>query len=203
MENQEENIVVFSQNTDPIISEIINKYNLKETIDESKEKLKKGQLFNGGIILKVTENIILHSELKKDLPLIIKNELGVNDEIAKKLAEEIEKELAPLASIMPLKKYNELREEYSKKLVEINKEQPITAQPTRLIDENKTTPEEIATPKIPLGELKKPEAITETPTETPVEKKLPKVISAPPEIKKLNNPIQKIGASDTYREPIE
>ena len=92
-------IVIFSQDTAPIISTIIGKYNLVESTGEATKKMEAGKLFNGGVILNITEKIILNKSLKDSLPTLVEKELNVPGDIAKSVAKEIEEKLLPIGQV--------------------------------------------------------------------------------------------------------
>lgn len=177
MDNIDNKIVVFSQETAPIIAEIIKKYNLDETPQEASEIIKNGKFFRAGIVLNITEKVILDSNLKKDLSSMLQQELNISGEIASNIAKDIEKQLLPIAKIASLEETGEAE----KKIAETTeKEKQITAMPIRLIKENQET-------NIFKKNASEPETFKKTP------KKLPE---------KINKTIQP-HRTDTYREPIE
>jgi hypothetical protein len=189
MENINENkIVVFSQSTAPIISEIIQKYNLKETPDQMKEAGKRGRLFRGGIVLNIVENIVLNKLSKNNLVEILKREMPTSDDIATKMAVDINNKLLSIATIMSEEEFNKAKKNSIGSLVIPEKGNNTTVKPARLINEiTPNPPKEIISPKpTPKKEVMKPKKVQE--------------IRPQPKIQETKKSFRK---NDTYREPIE
>ena len=91
--------VLFIQDTVPIIDGIIEKYKLAETDQQIAEKISKGKLINGGILLDVTKKIVLGEILKTELPIILQKEFSVSEDIANNLAKEVQNQLLPIAKV--------------------------------------------------------------------------------------------------------
>lgn len=180
------NLVVFEDDTSPIISEILQKYGLKETDDEILEKIEKGEPLKPGIILNLTEDVVAARQSKEAMSSFLQKELSIPKQTAENIAEDIKNKLIPLAKkvspeeITALEKISE--EELSAPLEENDNEEKILYEPLPI---HKKIQEEISV-------VKKPP--------TPIKEKIPLVKESEFKPRKISKPSQK---SDIYREPID
>ncbi|OGZ65148.1 MAG: hypothetical protein A2998_02615 [Candidatus Staskawiczbacteria bacterium RIFCSPLOWO2_01_FULL_37_25b] len=165
------NKVFFEEDTFPIISQILEANSIKESREDVIKKISNDKPLMGEIIIDVTEKIVLENIQEKDACLFLKEQLNVTEQIAKQVYADIQKKLLPLA------KKNDVE-------TQTQEQKSITAQPTRLINENKN-----------IDNNKKP---------VKIRKERPKIIDPMIEEPKEIVPkvIQKRGP-DSYREPIE
>lgn len=101
LEKNQNQVVVFSEDTAPVISEILRKYDLEETDDETFEKLEKGIPLRGEVILNITEEITLGTTSTQELTSSLQKNLNIPKEIAEKLTEDIKRKLIALAQKVP------------------------------------------------------------------------------------------------------
>ena len=172
----ENKIVLFQQETAPIIATIIKKYGLEETPEVAFQKLKEGKLFNAGIILNLAQDVVLKKidDLKFISSLI--EEFKISQDVAENILKDIQENLIAGATETdaPIEKHEEV-----KNLTEQS------AQQAKDIVSNIKMDEE-------LGEIEEPEK--ELPKTKVMEKELPEKITESP--KQASGP-------DSYREPIE
>lgn len=186
-------VVIFSDATGPIISEILQKYQLEETDDETFKKLESGELLQGEIILNIVEEIILGKISQKDLPSLLGTRLNIKKETGENLARDIEAKLLVIAKKIPREEAEKMERE-AEIIVpeEIPAEKPLVA--PRPIAPKKEE-EEILQPswkKSPrIGKYEKTIEEPEIPKKPNLEKKPVEKIKKIPE------------KPDVYREPIE
>ncbi len=130
--NSQNQKIIFLENTSPIISELLKKYQLQETSGELSKKLTGGEIPRGGIILDIVIEVAQGKILKKDLSSALQKRLEISEEKTKKLAEDVEKKLLVLAKKVP------------KEETEIPEEPPVTKKP--LIAEKPSIIEKPETP---------------------------------------------------------
>jgi len=183
--------VYFAENKeDPfdVIIKILERNNLKENFDDAVNKRKEGKISGIDFLYAAAKTIAIGELNERDFILSAQKQLGVSPETAQNLNRDVKSMLLPLA----------VKERIGQP-APVEKEKPITAQPTRLIDElkenskeNIVSPEEpaIASPKNPIKKNNKP--VKEISEET---SKLPKKSIAQP-------PRQKSSGPDSYREPV-
>jgi len=94
-ENTQE-IVVFEEDTAPIISEILGKYNLLENEEQVLEKAEKEETLRPDILLYLTEAIVLGKIPKDSLTASIQKELNTSNQIAQSIATDVINKLLPL-----------------------------------------------------------------------------------------------------------
>ena len=164
------NKVFFEEDTFPIISQILEANSIKESREDVIKKISNDKPLMGEIIIDVTEKIVLENIQEKDACLFLKEQLNVTEQIAKQVYADIQKKL------LPLTKKNDVE-------TQTQEQKSITAQPTRLINENKN-----------IDNNKKP---------VKIRKERPKIIDPMIEEPKEIVPkvIQKRGP-DSYRQPI-
>ncbi len=137
-ENQNQ-VVVFSEDTAPVILEILRKYDLEETDDETFEKLEKDIPLRGEAILNIVEEITLGVTSTQELTSSLQKNLNVPKEIAEKLTEDIRKKLLVLAQRVP-KEDLELEEEITEEVILPQEKTPYVF-PKTSITENLSIPE--------------------------------------------------------------
>ncbi len=140
--------IIFSENTSPIISELLKKYQLQETPEELFKKLTKGGIPKGGIILDIVIETAEGKILKKDLTSALQKRLEISEEKAKKLAEDIEEKLLVLVKKVP------------KEEIEVPKEPLITKKP--LMTEKPSIIEKPETPSKRRETSEEPDVYRET-----------------------------------------
>jgi len=115
--NSQNQKIIFLENTSPIISELLKKYQLQETPKELSKKLTKREIPRGGIILDIAIEVAQGKILKKDLTSALQKRLEISEEKTKKIAEDIEEKLLVLVKKVPRKE------------IEIPEEPPVTKKP--------------------------------------------------------------------------
>jgi hypothetical protein len=167
--------VVFLEETSPIISEILQKYNLEETDEEILEKEigENPSLLNGEIVLNIAIEIIKEKISTKDLPDLLQKRLNIPPKTAVELTKDLETKLLVFAK-------------------KITAREPET--------EEKTTPVVAPVKPIEIGikMIEKEEKITDFVGKPKKNEKIP--VSEPLKIVKE---IKKNKGPDIYREPIE
>ncbi|MEK7658331.1 MAG: hypothetical protein AAB352_00515 [Patescibacteria group bacterium] len=188
MENINNKIIVFSQNTAPIILDILQRFNLKETNDEFQRKITEGKIINSGLLLETAESIVLGEIRKENLVEYLKNNLNLAKDVSEKLAGEIDSKLVSLARIASQEDLEILKKLEEKEKLEQGVENENEEPKMKPLD----LPIEVE--KIINNAEKKPEKIV-----------LPK--NTEPEIKTQENnflkPAGQPQKNDSYREPID
>jgi|GEM_PF-3773376 len=95
-ENNIQEIVVFNEDTSPIILNILEKNNLLENDEQVLEKFDKGEELRAATILSLVEKIILGKLQKGSLTSSIQDSLKISSQIAQGIAMDIESRLLPL-----------------------------------------------------------------------------------------------------------
>lgn len=95
IQNKEQ--IVFSIDTAPVVFEILQKYNLKESDDQVLEKLEKGQPLQPEIILLAVENIVLEKMTEMGLLSFLQQSLPASPQISQNIAKDIKEKLLPMA----------------------------------------------------------------------------------------------------------
>jgi len=95
--------IIFPDKITVIISKILERHGLKETGKDIIQKLKKQKTPIGEKISKVIAQRAMEEISTKETPSIISKSLGVSDEIAKNLANDIEKEIMIFVKKIPAK----------------------------------------------------------------------------------------------------
>jgi hypothetical protein len=173
--NNTEKQLIFSENADQILSDILKKYKLDETDDEVFKKLESDQPLFGEIVTDVTRNLFSGSIKEPQLSSLLKDKLNISKESAEALALDIKGQLLPLVKEVEVPPEGiETKVETKKETTEIfPKIEPTElAKETEIKTEDKTSPAKT---------IKKP---------------LPTAKEPPTQIKQSSGP-------DTYREPIE
>lgn len=176
---EEKNIIIpFSEKADLVVSNIIEKYGLKENEEKTLKKLKENKLFNSNIIVKLTREFVKGTISEEELIGLFKKELEISQQIAEKISKDIMDNLVPLLEKIP-------EEELGKTNIEKGvTEKIITATP-----------------------IKPPMGLKKTPSEGALEPvlKTPPKIQKPftPKILEKNKEIKTPKKEDAYREPID
>lgn len=152
------------------ISEILAKNGIQEDLIDA--FLKKENESFVSIIINLTKYLIKNEISEKDFLLSLQQQLGVSVQIAENISKDIKEKIVPLAEKITVGD-------------QLSEEKPITAQPTRLINENKNSDENKKSIKTKKNSTK----IIEPPVFEEPKETIPKII-------------QKRGP-DSYREPIE
>lgn len=192
MENQQKQRIIFSEKADMVLEDIIKKYNLGENDDEIIKRLSEHKPSSIVIIDEITKNFVQQNLSEKDLITALQKDLGVSQQTAKKMSEDIKNNLVPL-----LEKVPEI--EFEKPTIGMKTMPAIPIREDLTISEANLPPYQKKPLEIPSEEIirknienfKNTEQVPET--EKPVVKK--------PFEKEKPKPSQK--SSDTYREPIE
>jgi len=143
-DNQNQKIT-FLENASPIISELLERYQLQETPDELFKKLTKGEVSRGGIILDIVIEVAQGKISKKNLVPSIQKYLNIPKEEAKKLAEDIEKRLLVLVKKVP-KEEMEIKPPIPSGRPSVAKNPPITEK-SPITEKPKTAPKKQKTTK--------------------------------------------------------
>lgn len=85
----------FPENIDSIISDILQKYKLKESNEECFEKFEKEEETNGGIIAGIIKRVIQEKLSSQELINLLQKELNILSE-AKNLADDLKEKIFPL-----------------------------------------------------------------------------------------------------------
>ena len=192
MEDNKKDIVVFNEDTSPIILDILTKYNLVEKDEEIMQKLSNDEELSPAIILGVVEDVVSGRISNDSLSSSIQKSFGTSSEVAQGIALDITDKLLPIA-----------RKATSEEIALLQKEE----EPTEIAPEGgafepmplyENPNDEEGNPPIltrPLNPLPTRPAPQEKPMEpAPATKPLPE---EPTEIKKGPR------TSDSYREPLE
>jgi hypothetical protein len=171
--------VIFTDKADALLSDVLKKYNLQDSIVEANQLIKK---FARGDIS------------EKDLINSLQSELKTSQQTAEKLSGEVIKSIVPLLIKAPEEKFDDpiFREEISKKVFS---EQPKNA--------NAAVSERIDVknlPKINVKEVNVDEVVEKPETTAQPPKKAKRPISS---LKQSIPQIKQTSGPDSYREPIE
>ena len=100
--NKEKEKLIFPDDTPIIISNILKKYNLKESTEEFIKKYRENEPTNGEIIAEMLKNIAKRGDIKdissQEMELILVEKLGIDPEKAKNLAQDIKTQIINLAT---------------------------------------------------------------------------------------------------------
>lgn len=174
--------VIFPEEVQLVISEVLGKYNLTETPAEAFEKLKQKKSPRRTIIIRAAKDFFIDSKvLGKDLASLLQKDLNISKEVVQKLIKDIVEKIVPLAKKIAIKE--EPAETTSLKTGKLLPKQPIILPPMPSLKTEKA---------VISDKNKKP--LTETEDVSIPQKNL---IKRNGEIKKSNN------KEDIYREPIE
>ena len=90
--NQNQNII-FPEDTDLIISNILQKYKLEESDDEFFDKFEKGEKTKGEIVAELIKNVATKEISFQELVSTLKMELNISQRKSEDLAKDIRKEI--------------------------------------------------------------------------------------------------------------
>ena len=85
--------IIFPENTDLIISNILEKHGLAEAKEEVLEKLEADKKINGEIIIELIVRVAQEKISLQELVDSLKKELGISSQKAKDLANDLQKEI--------------------------------------------------------------------------------------------------------------
>jgi len=91
---QYQRIVFPLEETDPVISEILKKYNLEETVEEV---FKKRKISNKAVLIQFTKKFVSDKLPDKELSSLLQKGLNVAKESAERMTQDIKIRLIPLA----------------------------------------------------------------------------------------------------------
>jgi len=177
--------LIYSEGILQILSDVLDKYKLKETADEIFKKLETNEKSHRAIVMSIVRNLVFGNIQEGELPSLLSKELTIDSKTAEDLAVDIKKNIFPL-----VKKGTIIPEE-----TEIEKPQI-----------GDITPPSIKkSPLVGAEEIVKNIAVSE-PTATEESKKAPKKVIRPMMAEKIKEeapqPSRPRG-QDSYREPIE
>lgn len=175
MDSSNEKIYFSNENIFEIVSEVLKKNGLEETLSEVAD-MEDNEISIIIIAIDLTKKFASRGLSEKDFVLSLQNQLKVSEQTAKNLAEDIKKEILPMAEKVKIEE-------------QTVDDKSATATPIRLINEQQKKIDNIEKLSIPTKE-KTTEKRTRTIKDT----------SKPTEIKEIISSPQK---PDTYREPIE
>jgi len=107
--------IIFPDNVTVIITKIMEKNGFKETADDIIQKLKNREKPIGQKISKIIAQRAMEEISAKDTPSLISKTLNISDEIAKNLANDIEKEIIIFVKKVPIEKETPEEKEIIKK----------------------------------------------------------------------------------------
>lgn len=198
MESSKNIVIMFTDESDRILSEIMAKYNLQEPLEKAVENSRAGKLNNIVKLDKITTSFAKGELAEKTLISSIQEQIGVSSQTAGNVARDIINNLVPTlkkATEADIKKMNEEAAAELKEKEEKNPAQkPITAQPVRLIDETKTPVRAETPPQKIVPKIENPK-----PAQTQVKKPLPQKTVLKTEPK----PEAKPKKTDSYRESLD
>lgn len=172
-------LVVFEDDTAPIISNILQKYNLEEKEGEASDKFKRGEDLQGRRVLKIVEAITSGQEKEGNLKSLLEKQLAIPETTAQNLSQDVKDRLLSIARLATPEEIDIIEEEEKEEEVE---KESVERPPFEPMPINE-----------PLGEIPSfenpPAPAIKKPTETAAPTNRPE----PPKQK----------SSDTYRESLE
>ena len=99
--------ILFPENTAFVISKIMKKYKIEGTAREILEKIWKGEKTKGGETAKIVKEIAEGKISHKNSPLEIQKRLNIPLEKAKKIFQELQKEILIFVKKIPIEKEGE------------------------------------------------------------------------------------------------
>lgn len=93
--------IIFTKEADLILFDIIKKYNLKESDEETLKNLREGKFSKVVIIDHLAKNFAKEKISEKDLISSLQKDLEVSQQTAKKITEDIKNNLIPLLEKVP------------------------------------------------------------------------------------------------------
>lgn len=91
---QYQRVVFPLEETDPVISEILKKYNLEETVEEV---FKKRKISNRAVLIQSTRKFVSDKLPDKELSSLLQKGLNITKESAEKMTQDIKIKIIPLA----------------------------------------------------------------------------------------------------------
>jgi len=91
--------LIYPEDTSEIISELMEKYGLKETEEEVLQALKEGKTTKGGTIAEIIMEVAKNKIPRENITSVLQKRLAISKEIAKKIAKELEKKILNLIII--------------------------------------------------------------------------------------------------------
>jgi len=175
-------IVLFQNETGPIIDELLKKYKLAETSEQALKKITEDRYLNGGIILNAAKGVVLGELNETTLSLHLRESLAISEQESDSLAKDILERLVAGAEISEQKEYSEPK--------------PAKISPQSGI------PEADRMPPMPTSEPMPEEQETEASPQIPP-KPIEEETSPKTQEPKLTPNVQMKRGPDAYREPIE
>jgi len=191
---QKEYKIIFTQETTPIVSEIIQKFGLKDIGEDFLDKLEKGEtlVIPGAVILDLAIKKAIGEISEERMVSLLEEYLDITEKTAKLLAADIETKLLSI----------------TKKILKSD----IAKKESKIISEELRVPKDFTQIKPPIGipqmgEMYKPKIPEKRIDEKFIEKLKKPSRETPKEIKKINKKSIKSKKttkkeSDSYREPI-
>ncbi len=112
LKNYKKERIIFQTDKGPvvIVSNILKKYGLEESLRDAYKKIKRKEKPRVTAVIEKIKDLIFKNISERDLLLFLEKELSVNNEASKKILEDIKKDLLVLAKIVPFKKSTESRD---------------------------------------------------------------------------------------------
>jgi len=85
--------IIFPEDSDLIISKILEKHNLEETVEKELKKIEKGEKTNGEIITELIKKAAKEKLSFQELTSLLKTELNISSKKSEELAKDIRKEI--------------------------------------------------------------------------------------------------------------
>jgi hypothetical protein len=103
--------IIYPEESTTIISNLMEKYGLKETVKDIEEKMDRGEITNGEKIARIVAEAAENDLSIEDISALLEKRLAITKEICKKLAEDLKKEILIFIKKTPIKETEVEKEE--------------------------------------------------------------------------------------------
>jgi len=190
MTEKQKIVIPFTDEAFSYVTDLTKRYNLQEDKKETRRRLMDNKLFNSTIIINSTREFMTDLISDKDFAISLKKDLGVTQEIAQKIVQDIINNLVPM-----LKKFSEEELSIKRRSLDYgttkeNNDQTTVVGSTEKIPQQKPQTKKNETPQI----VRKPVV---------GKRELKKIIKEPTQIEETEGLKKMPQGKDIYREPIE
>lgn len=120
--------IIYPEESTTIISSLMEKYGLKETVEDIEEKMDRGEITNGEKMARIVAEAAENDLSEENIASLLEKNLGIQKEICGKLAEDLKKEILIFVKKIPIKETEVEKEEKLKTETEISSGIPPTSQ---------------------------------------------------------------------------
>lgn len=120
--------IIYPEESTTIISSLMEKYGLKETVEDIEEKMDRDEITNGEKMARIVAEAAENDLSEENIASLLEKNLGIQKEICGKLAEDLKKEILIFVKKIPIKETEVEKEEKLKTETEISSGIPPTSQ---------------------------------------------------------------------------